>query len=88
MDRLFFRIVQPEAMVRRMTIAFGNTVSDEYLQCDMFTEIEALKEEKQMMETMVEIKKKFGKNAILKAMDLEEGATTIERNGQIGGHKA
>ena len=88
MDKLFFRIVQPETMIRRMTIAFGNTVSDECLQCDMFTEIDDLKEEKQMMEAMNSIKKKFGKNAILKAMDLEEGATTIERNQQIGGHKA
>ncbi|MBQ4650151.1 MAG: Y-family DNA polymerase [Firmicutes bacterium] len=88
MERLFLRIVQPGVMVRRMSIAFGNTISDEALQCDMFTKIEDLKEEKQMMETMVNIKKKYGKNAILKAHDLEEGATTIERNRQIGGHKA
>ena len=33
-------------------------------------------------------KKRFGKNAIVKGMDLQEGATTIERNGQIGGHRA
>ena len=37
---------------------------------------------------MLDIKKKFGKNAILKGMNLEEGATTIDRNKQIGGHKA
>ena len=37
---------------------------------------------------MLDIKKKFGKNAILKGMNLEEGATTMERNKQIGGHKA
>ena len=37
---------------------------------------------------MIEIKKRFGKNAVLKGMNLEEGATTIQRNGQIGGHKA
>ena len=88
MERLFRRIVRPEAMVRRMTIAFGNTISDEHLQCDMFSKIEDLQEEKQMMETMVGIRRKFGKNAIIKAMDLEEGATTMERNRQIGGHKA
>ena len=34
------------------------------------------------------MKKKYGKNAILRGMDLEEGATTIERNNQVGGHKA
>ena len=37
---------------------------------------------------MLEVKKKFGKNAIIKGMNLEEGATTIQRNKQIGGHKA
>ena len=37
---------------------------------------------------MLEIKKKYGKNAILKGTNLEDGATTIERNRQIGGHKA
>jgi DNA polymerase V len=41
-----------------------------------------------MQETMLSIRKKFGKNAILKGMNLEEGATTMERNRQIGGHKA
>ena len=36
---------------------------------------------------MLEIKKKYGKNAIIKGMNLQDGGTTIERNGQIGGHK-
>lgn len=51
-------------------------------------EAEELKRERQMQETMLEIKRKFGKNAILKGMNLEEGATARERNAQIGGHKA
>ena len=49
---------------------------------------ESLEEEKKMQQAMLEIKKKFGKNAILKGTNLEEGATTMERNKQIGGHKA
>ena len=44
--------------------------------------------EKQMQNAMLEIKKKHGKNAILKGMNLKDGATTIDRNCQIGGHKA
>ena len=44
--------------------------------------------EKKLQQTMLEIRKRFGKNAILKGMNLEEGAMTIERNRQIGGHKA
>ena len=44
-------------------------------------------DEKKLQEVLVKIKNKYGKNAILKAMNLEEGATTISRNAQIGGHK-
>lgn len=47
-----------------------------------------LQREKKMQQAMVDIRKKFGKNAILKGMNLEEGATARERNRQIGGHKA
>ena len=70
-----------------------------YEQLDLFTdymaleqqrkkENEALEREKKMQQAMVDIRKKFGKNAILKGMNLEEGATARERNRQNGGHKA
>ncbi len=49
---------------------------------------ENLKKERSIQEAMINIKKQFGKNAVIKGMNLEEGATTISRNGQIGGHKA
>ncbi len=48
----------------------------------------ALAHEKKIQKTLISIKKKYGKNAIVKGMNLEEGATAIERNGQVGGHKA
>lgn len=68
-------------------------------QLDMFTdyeilekqrkqEAESLKRERSMQKAMLEIKKKYGKSAILKGMNFQEGATTRERNGQVGGHKA
>ncbi|NLI19988.1 MAG: DNA methylase [Clostridiales bacterium] len=68
-------------------------------QLDLFTdyealaarqkaEAEALAEEKRLQAAMLEIQKKYGKNAILKGLNLEEGATTRSRNKQIGGHKA
>ena len=50
-------------------------------------ELEDEKEEKKVQEVLLNIKNRFGKNAILKGMNLEEGGTTIERNGQVGGHK-
>ena len=48
----------------------------------------ALEKEKRMQQAVLSIKKKYGKNAILKGMNLQEGATAMERNNQIGGHKA
>ncbi len=48
----------------------------------------ALERERRIQHTVIDIKRRFGKNAIIKGLDLEEGATSIERNGQIGGHKA
>ena len=48
---------------------------------------ESEKEEKILQNVLLDIKNKYGKNAILRGMNLEEGATTKERNGQIGGHK-
>lgn len=49
---------------------------------------DVLEKEKQVQEAMLKIKKRFGKNAILKGTNLQEGATAKERNAQIGGHKA
>ena len=51
-------------------------------------ERQALEQEKQMQKTIIGIKKRFGKNAILKGMNFQEGATARERNEQVGGHKA
>ena len=51
-------------------------------------EATAREREKRRQQAVLAIKKKYGKNAILKGMDLEEGATARDRNGQIGGHKA
>ena len=64
-------------------------------QMDFFTDWAAkereereLTREKRRQQAVLSIRKKFGKNAILKGMNYEEGATTRDRNGQIGGHKA
>lgn len=70
-----------------------------YEQLDLFTDYEKLEGEKQeeeksllqekkLQQAMISIKSKYGKNAILKGMNLEEGAMTISRNEQVGGHKA
>ena len=76
---------------------------ENYVQMNLFTDYgalgakreaekqaleESLAKERKLQEAMLSVKKKYGKNAILKGMNLEEGAMTIERNNQIGGHKA
>lgn len=72
---------------------------EHFEQLDLFTDYEALEKERReeeerlskerkLQEAMLSVKKKYGKNAILKGMNLQEGATTIARNSQIGGHKA
>ncbi|MDE6607798.1 MAG: DNA methylase, partial [Lachnospiraceae bacterium] len=58
------------------------------LESEQKAETEMLAKERKLQEAMLSVKKKYGKNAILKGMNLQEGATTIERNRQIGGHKA
>lgn len=72
---------------------------NDFVQMDLFTDYEALEKQKQedeekrkkeraLQEAVLSVKKKFGKNAILKGISLEEGATGKERNSQIGGHRA
>ncbi len=63
-------------------------VDYEKLERERAEEKAALEREKQMQTAIIDIKKKYGKNAILKGMNLEEGATAKDRNAQIGGHKA
>ena len=86
---LFDHIANRNLTVRRITIAANRVVKDQgILQVDLFTDTSKLEREKSLQATMLGIKKKFGKNAVLKATNYLEGATMRERNGQIGGHKA
>ena len=86
---LFNHIANRNLTVRRITIAANRVVKDQgILQVDLFTDTSKLEREKSLQATMLGIKKKFGKNAVLKGTNYLEGATMRERNGQIGGHKA
>lgn len=85
---LYDRIVSKELLVRRVTLSANHLVEESYEQLDLFTDPAELAKERKMQEAMLSIKKKFGKNAILKGTNFEEGATTRDRNNQIGGHRA
>ena len=74
-------------------------IRTEWGQLDFFTDYdklereqderrEALEKERRLQKAVLQLHKKYGKNAVVKGMDLLDGAMTIERNGQVGGHKA
>ena len=100
--KLFDRIVDKELLVRRMYIVANHIITEndaekerEYIQLNLFSdtgkqeaEENELKKEKVMQKAILKIKSKYGKNSIIKGMNLKEGATALERNRQIGGHKA
>ena len=69
-------------------MTFNNVIDEAYQQYDLFIDPAELERERKIQRAMIDIKKKFGKNAILKGMNLEEGATTMKRNKQIGGHRS
>lgn len=86
---LFERIADKTLTVRRITIAANRVVKDEgFFQVDLFTDTTKLEKEKKLQNAMLGLKKKFGKNAVLKGTNYLDGATMRERNQQIGGHKA
>ena len=86
-------------MANKLVDEHSVKTANKYEQLDLFTdygELEKqkqeeklrLEKEKRLQKAMIDAKKKYGKNAILKGMNLEEGATAMERNRQIGGHRA
>ena len=78
--RLLFRKLGVSAMDIRE--------DDGYFQLDLFTDYQALDREKRIQGAMLAIRSRYGKNALIKGTNLLEGATMMERNTQIGGHKA
>ena len=83
---LFNKTTNPRHLIRRINIGFGNVIDEVYETYDLLVDEEDSQKEKRIQETIIEIKKRYGKNAILKGMNLEEKATTRKRNKLIGGH--
>lgn len=88
--KIFDKIVDPNLLIRRINMGANDVIPVEMRQLGLFDEDEeeSHKKEDSLQKTRLKIIKRFGKNALLKGMNLQEGATTIERNAQIGGHKA
>ncbi|MEG0367372.1 MAG: DNA repair protein, partial [Coprobacillus sp.] len=85
---LFKRTTQRNKPIRRITISFGGVVDEVYESYDLFTDYEKIEEERKVMQAIVEIRNKYGKNKILKGMNFYEKATTRKRNQLVGGHNA
>ena len=98
---VYDRVVDPDLYVRRVNIAAVGLIpendlpEDEPEQLCLFTDYDALAaeaaaddRERRIQEATVDIQSRYGKNAILKGINLLEGATSIERNQQIGGHRS
>ena len=97
---LYDSIADPNLLIRRVNLTANHVkpevpVQADCVQMNLFEdtarqeeEQKVLQREKQRQRAVIHIKKKFGKNAIVKGMNLEEGATAMDRNRQIGGHKA
>ena len=89
MLELYDRIVNRSLFVRRVYVVASQVKREEEIdgvQLSLFDEKTDTSRERKQQEAILEIRRKFGKNAILKGMNFEEGATTRERNRQIGGH--
>lgn len=85
---LYQRIVNPIYPIRRVNICCNRVVADEYKQYSLFVDMKELERDRKLQVAMLDIKTQFGNNAVIKGMNLEEKATTMERNRQIGGHKS
>ena len=87
--RLYIRIVNPNYPIRQISISFQNVREEAlYETYDLFADIDDIQKEKKLQETLVAIKKRYGKNAILKGMNCLDEATAKKRNTLIGGHNA
>lgn len=76
-------------LYRRLGVCANDVKEDSgVFQLNMFIDYEALERDRKLQGAMLEVRRKFGSNALFKGMNLMEGATTLERNQQIGGHKA
>lgn len=87
-ERLYERIVNPLYPVRRFNLSCNRVVPESYRQYNLFVDAQELERNRKIQNAVLQIKNRYGKNAVLKGMNLQEAATTQERNRQIGGHKS
>ncbi len=87
-DALFEKIVDKNRPIRKLGYEFGDLMTMEYEQYDFFTDMAKIQKEKKLVESVLKVQEKFGKNSLLKGLDLSQKATQRERNNTIGGHSS
>ena len=99
---LYEKIINKDLLVRRINVTANNITNvldfkkqKQYEQIDLFNDYKQYEnmlnkelEERNLQKAVIQIKNKYGKNSIIKGMNLQKAGTTIERNAQVGGHKA
>ena len=89
LDKSFREKVNPGLLVRRIGLSLNDPKAETgAVQTDMFTDPEEQDRERRIQEAMIGVRGRFGRNALVRGMSLLEGATAMERNEQIGGHRA
>lgn len=88
LDTLWAQTVDPNRPVKRINLGFGDLLPEEFATSDLFSDVEAEQREHDLAETVLAVKDRFGKNALLKGVSFTPGATARERNEQVGGHRA
>ena len=87
-SKLFDEIVDESKPIRRLGYSFENLMPQEMESYDFFTDLEKIEKEKKLVASVIKLQDEFGKNSILKGLDLKEKATQRERNKTIGGHRS
>ncbi|NCB48573.1 MAG: DNA repair protein [Clostridia bacterium] len=87
-EKIYNEVVKASRLVRKVGYVFMDITSSECEQYDFFTDLNKVKKEKNMVKTVLDVKDKYGKNSLIKGLDLDEKATQRERNTSIGGHKS
>lgn len=85
---LYEKIVERGKPIRRINVTFNGVRKEAYQQYELFTDNGELERDRKLQQAALEIKRRFGKNALVRGMDLQEAGTAMERNRQIGGHRS
>ena len=87
-DALYTEIVDPARPIKRVNIGFANLLPEEFATTDLFRDEAAEQAERDLAHTVLAVRDRYGKNALLKGTSYKPAATGRERNEQVGGHHA